>query len=57
VAEMTGNKTTNMHPRTSRNCKAEDARVCGRLRPSHSQQAGNANNSHARLSSNSMRES
>jgi hypothetical protein len=37
VAEMTGNKTTSMHPTTSRNCKAEDARVCGRSRPSHSQ--------------------
>jgi hypothetical protein len=56
VAETTGKRITSMHPRASTHCKAVTLRTSEDvLEPCHNQKAGTAKNSHARLSSNSMK--
>jgi hypothetical protein len=56
VAETTGKRMTSMHPRASTHCTAVNLRTSeDALEPCHNQKAGTANNSHARLSSNSIR--
>src|ERR1035437_10594306 len=56
VAETTGKRMTSMHPRTSTHCKAVNLRTSEEvLEPCHNQKSGTAKNSHARLSSNSMK--
>src|ERR1039458_2583656 len=56
VAETTGKRMTSMHPKASRHCSAVNllpAETVLQLR--HSQKAGSAKSSHARLSSSSMK--
>jgi len=56
VAETTGKRMTSMHPSASTHCKAVNLRTSEEvLEPCHNQKAGTAKNSHARLSSNSMK--
>src|SRR5580700_1009622 len=56
VAETTGKRMTRTQPKASRHCSGVNLRPAeGVLEPRHSQQAGNASSSHARLSSSSMK--
>lgn len=54
-AEITGNSKTSTHPRVSKHCNDVTQRFCWVPGPHrHSQYAGSASNTHARLSSSSM---
>jgi len=56
VAEITGKSTTSMQARESRHCKAVSLRpAAAPLEPRHSQKAGKAKSSQARLSSSSIK--
>lgn len=55
VAEMTGKRTTSTQPRESRHCRAVSLRPAEPFEPRHSQKAGKAKNSQARLSSSSIK--
>jgi len=55
VAEMTGKRTTSTQPRESRHCRAVSFRPAEPLEPRHSQKAGKAKSSQARLSSSSIK--
>lgn len=56
VAEMTGNRMTSAQTRENRHCRAVSLRpAVSPLEPRHSQKAGKANSSQARLSSSSIK--
>ena len=58
VAETTGKSRTSRHPKASRHCNAVNLRpVDSPLVFDHSQKAGSARSSHARLSRSSMNQS
>ena len=58
VAETTGKRRTSKHPKASRHCNAVNLRpAVSPLDFDHSQKAGRARSSHARLSSSSMNQS
>lgn len=56
VADTTGKRITSMHPNARKHCKALNLRPYGAvLQLRHSQKAGSAKSSHARLSNSSIK--